>query len=151
MRLWDPTARAEVLILFPGSGNASGGQGPHEREMQSEARARAQPSPRAGPGPSSLQRWSHKKTKIHLVSNNTTPDLSKKKEKDPDTEHSSSRPSAPTSREIPVEGVNKRGGGRERSKDEELDGESYSAVDQTSDPRRFPSRRLGPSLSCVYV
>lgn len=38
MRLWDPKVQAEVLILFPGSGNASGGQGPHEREMHFVAR-----------------------------------------------------------------------------------------------------------------
>lgn len=33
MWLWDPKAKAEVLILFPGSGNASRGQGPHEGDM----------------------------------------------------------------------------------------------------------------------
>lgn len=38
MGLWDPKAKAEVLILFPGSGNASGGQGPHEREIHFVAR-----------------------------------------------------------------------------------------------------------------
>lgn len=38
MRLWDPKAQTEVLILFPGSGNASRGQGPHKREMHAVAR-----------------------------------------------------------------------------------------------------------------
>lgn len=33
-----PKAQAEVLILFPGSGNASRGQGPHVREMHFVAR-----------------------------------------------------------------------------------------------------------------
>lgn len=31
VRLWDLKAQTEVLILFPGSGNASGGQGLRER------------------------------------------------------------------------------------------------------------------------
>lgn len=49
-RLWDPEARAEVLILFPGSGNASRGQGPHEREMLLAARAERCCRPQGRPG-----------------------------------------------------------------------------------------------------
>lgn len=82
MRLWDPKARAEVLILFPGSGNASGGQGPHERETHFVARPE-QSSAEPGLGQARGQarcNCAHIK-RIHLVSNNIIPHV----RKEPDT------------------------------------------------------------------
>lgn len=91
--LWDPEARAEVLILFPGSGNASGGQGPHEREMHFVARpeqSAAQPG-LAQAGGQARCNTAHIK-RIHLVSNNTIPHV---KQKDPDSAHNGALCSVP--------------------------------------------------------
>lgn len=85
MCLWDPEARAEVLILFPGSGNASGGQGPHEREMHFVARperSAAQAGLTQARGQARCN-TAHIK-RIHFVSNNMIPHV---KQKEPDSAH----------------------------------------------------------------
>lgn len=85
MRLWDPKVQAEVLILFPGSGNASGGQGPHEREMHFVARpeqSAAEPGLTQAQGQARCNAAHIKR--IPLVSNNMIPHV---KQKDPDTVH----------------------------------------------------------------
>lgn len=72
MRLWDPKVQAEVLILFPGSGNASKGQGPHERQIHFVARPKqrsAEPGLRQAQGQACCN-TAHIKKKIYLVSNN---------------------------------------------------------------------------------
>lgn len=78
--LWDPQARAEVLILFPGSGNASGGQGPHEREMHFVAwpeQKAAQPGLGQAQGQAHCNA-AHIKKQIHLLPNNMIPCVKQK-------------------------------------------------------------------------